>query len=117
MRVDEGVKLSTVNKSLQILSRMFSPAIEWEYLRHNPCTGVKKFSEVQYRRKRVLSRVEERRLFEAIIPGHLKSMIRIFINTGLRRQELFKIRWDDVDFRTGSSIFERRRQNGAGTCL
>jgi integrase len=98
-RLSDGVKLTTVNKCLQIMSKLFNCAISWGYLKHNPVKGVKKYPEDPFRRKRVLSRAEERRLFEAMIPEHLKSMVKLFLNTGLRRKELFLLTWENVDFR------------------
>jgi site-specific recombinase XerC len=80
-RITDGIKLTTVNKCLQILSKMFNLAISWGYLEQNPAKGVKKFPEEPFRRKRVLSAEEEERLFHAVIPGYLKSMILIFLNT------------------------------------
>jgi excisionase family DNA binding protein len=99
MRIKDGVRLTTVNKSLQILSKMFNLAVDWGYLRHNPCKGVKKFPEEPFRRTRVLSAEEEEQLFNAVIPGYLTSMIRIFLHTGLRRKELFHLKWENVDFK------------------
>lgn len=93
------VTLSTVNKSLQILSKMFSCAISWGYLDSNPCKGVKKYSEASYRRTRVLSEDEEAKLLKAVVPEYLKQMIQLFLNTGLRRKELFQLEWKDVDFK------------------
>ncbi|TET70706.1 MAG: helix-turn-helix domain-containing protein [Candidatus Aminicenantes bacterium] len=97
-RIEDGLKLSTVNKHIQILSKVFNCGISWGYMKHNPVKGVKKFAEEAFRRKRVLSREQEKRLFTAIAPLHLKSMIRIFLNTGLRRKELFQLTWENVNF-------------------
>ena len=93
------VTLTTVNKAVQILSKMFSCAIVWGYLDSNPCKGVKKYPEASFRRTRVLSEDEETKLLKAVVPEYLKQMIRIFLNTGLRRKELFQLDWKDVDFK------------------
>jgi integrase len=98
----EKVKLTTVNRCLQIMSKLFNCGISWGYLRANPCKGVKKYPEQPFRRTRVMSGEEEARLMEALGPGYLKSMILLFLNTGLRRKELFQLAWDAVDL-------ERRR--------
>jgi integrase len=42
--------------------------------------------------------LEEKRLLTAVIPAYLKSMIRIFLNSGLRRKELFQLTWQNVNF-------------------
>ncbi len=97
---EDGLKLTTINKHIQILSKLFNCGISWRYLKENPCKGVRKYPEESFRRTRVLSREEEVRLMKAVIPAHLESMLKVLLNTGLRRKELFQITWSEhVDFR------------------
>ncbi|MEE8605464.1 MAG: site-specific integrase [Candidatus Aminicenantaceae bacterium] len=46
----------------------------------------------------MLGHVEEKKLLDAVTPVYLKSMIRIFLNSGLRRKELFQLTWHNVNF-------------------
>ena len=85
----------TVNKDLAILKGIFTKAISWELINKNPAKGVK-LSKVQPR-YRYLTVEEIKKLLKACRTGYLKSMIIIDLLTGLRKTELFRLKWKHVD--------------------
>lgn len=91
----------SANRVLSLLSKMFNEAQNWGYLEEgasNPAQGIKRFTEVS--RDRFVSREEMPRLAKAINSRDLftRSLIWLYLLTGLRRQELLGLKWDDVDF-------------------
>ena len=90
--------LATVNYHLSILSKIFSLAVDAELVDSNPCSRVGKF-RLNNGRTRVLSAEEETKLFSALGDNELvKQIITVALHTGLRRNEIFSLKWFDVDF-------------------
>ena len=61
--------------------------------------GVKLFKEENVR-VRFLTEDEEERLLKSASP-HVKEFIVFAINTGMRRGEIFNLKWSAVDFDNG----------------
>ena len=101
---ERGAKRSptTVNREIQLLSRCLSMAVAGRDLRANPCFEVKKFKG-EVRRKRYLLPDEEARLMQALIGrrAHLRLIVTIALNTGMRRGEILRLRRQDIDFHRG----------------
>ncbi len=96
-RLKEGVRPSTVNRSLTLLSNMFNKAIEWNVINvANPLRKVKRFKENNVR-VRYLS-VEEISLLLDYSDGVLKDIILIALHTGMRRGEIQKLKRRDINF-------------------
>lgn len=94
---------ATVNRDIAVLSAVFKLAIEFGELKKNPVRNVKYYSPKELpTRDRVLSETEEAILFEHI-RGDVKfsNQIEILLYTGMRRGELFKIEWRDIDLENG----------------
>lgn len=93
---------ASVNRELETLSRIFSVAIENGHLDANPCRAVRKLRQ-NNTRTRYLTPDEEERLRIACekSPGYLWPLIQFAIQTGMRRGELFALRWDDIDLGRG----------------
>jgi integrase len=97
----QGAKPPTIRRDLACLSSMFGCCIDWEWLEHNPVPPF-----MRRRRKRGLREApphtryrtqdEEDRLL-AQTSGTLRDAIILAIDTGLRREELFTLRWTQVD--------------------
>ena len=87
---------ASVNRELAIIKRMFKLAVEWGFLESNPATIVKLFKEDE-RPIRVLSGEEKERLLEAASP-HLRPIIVVALNTGMRRGEILGLNWENVSF-------------------
>ena len=90
------VKPATVNKELGCLRHMYNMAIKWDYAEKNPVREVKFFKE-NNQRLRYLSQEEASALVEACAP-HLRPVVIVALNTGMRRGEIFHLRWEHVDF-------------------
>lgn len=103
-RKDDGVKPATINRELDVLSASINYAKKrWDWDIPNPVLGMS-LKEPEGR-LRWLTRAEADALIRAAESEsrtpHLPDFIRLALNTGCRRGELFMLDWGRVDLREG----------------
>jgi integrase len=123
-KVQKPRAVASVNRELELLRAIFNFAVQNQWMIKNPfdlCKGViSKAAEVE--RDRVLSLDEENKLLAAcgertvtytrdnreimmqdkgIGRKHIRPILICALDTGMRRGEMFKMRWRDVNFATG----------------
>lgn len=108
---------STVNRNIEILSKMFNLCIENKLINENPCRNMKRLREENFK-IRFLTKEEESRLFNAIEYHYsakdangnlqeiypylyLKPIIICALQTGMRKSEILNLQWQQVDFQKG----------------
>lgn len=95
---------ATANRYLALLSRLFSLAIQWGHLERNPVKGVKKYKEAGPR-YRYLSGDELSRFISVLNSTSSKltaNALKLLLLTGVRKMELFSLRWSEVDLANAS---------------
>lgn len=94
------VSRASVNKNVACLRAMLNKAIEWGlWAGKNPAAGIK-FYKLDNRRLRFLEKEEIPRLLNSC-SGHTKDIIEFAINTGMRKGEIFNLKWHDLDYAGG----------------
>lgn len=103
----------TYNKHLAVLSAMMDFALQQQenelvleqYIEENPCKKVRK-QKISNKIVRYLSDHEKPRLIRAAqeIGGRFYLKVLMALTTGMRRGELEKLRWCDIDFDRGLAI-------------
>ena len=98
-RRDTIRKGSTVNRYLQLLSKVFSMAYFNGLVDNNPCQRVRKEREGG-RRERYLTHQEEGRLIKALTGdrAYLLPAVVVALGTGLRKAELLSLRFEQINF-------------------
>lgn len=101
---NEGRELmpATLNRDIRTLSNMMRKAVDWKYLQRNPLEGVAVFTE-DNEKMWVLTPEQEEKLLEecdkrAQNKGgkYLKDLVLFALHTGMRREEIFSLRWSNV---------------------
>jgi integrase len=90
---------ASVNRELELLSKIFSMAIKFGVTEKNPCAEVKRLLE-ENKRTRYLLDEEEPRLLGALTGrrAHLRPLVVIAIGTGMRLGDQLSLRWEQIDF-------------------
>ncbi|MCI0487534.1 MAG: site-specific integrase, partial [Blastocatellia bacterium] len=94
---------ASVDREIQLLSRIFSLAIERGEVETNPCKGVKMLNAGNVI-TRYLTPEEEERLLPVLTGrrSHLLDITIIDLHTGMRRTEILTLHKNQIDFIRGS---------------
>ena len=101
----EYIKPSTLNGEIGLLRTILGAAVELGYLRTHP--KVQKFSDI-LTEPRFLQAHEAAQLISSAT-GQIRTFIITALNTGLRRSELFALKWEDVRFKQRQIIIEKSK--------
>ncbi len=95
----DGVKDSSINIDIAILSHIYSVAIKAGIVDKNPCKDVKRLKVTQTK-DRVLSQSEIALLLDKL-HGKDRLMVLVGLFTGLRLGGVLSLFWSDIDFNNG----------------
>lgn len=96
-RKNQEAKPKTVNIELQTLKSIFSLAIKWGYTSNNPAKAIEFLKIIQRKEPRFLTKEEWDKLL-ANCNEWQYPIFYTFLHTGMRKQELMNLEWQDVDF-------------------
>ena len=101
----QKVKSGTVHADLMLFRKVFKTAIgQWGYgLLSNPVEQIQLPPPHKSRQRRLVSDEKERFLTAALSQRniYIASIIELAIERGMRRSEILKLRWCDVDLENG----------------
>ena len=99
-RLKLGNARTTVNRYLSLMKKFYNVAINEGVVTDNPVRKIKFYSEAESQKERILGRDEEERLLERA-PAHLRPILVIALNTGMRWGEIVSLTWKNVDLEAG----------------
>lgn len=110
---EKRIAPATVHRELQTLSGVFSRALDWDYVLRNPVRKVK-IRKYESRRQRILEPEEEARLFTALRRfqrGYLADIVTLALQTGMREDEILRLKWMDVNLGNRTIIVRSTNEN------
>ena len=94
-----GWNVASRNRYLIMLKAVFTKAVEWGMLASSPAKPIE-FLRGQEARTRFLTTEEIERLL-AGASKRFRPLLVVALHTGMRKGEIFRLRWPDIDFQNG----------------
>ena len=98
-RIQKGNKPATPNRLITTLKHMLTKAVEWEMVEEDVLKRIRKVKLLEENNKRVryLSKAECQMLINNCEP-HLRPIVITALNTGMRKEEILSLKWEQIDF-------------------
>jgi integrase len=99
-KLQKSYKPATVNRHVATLKHMFTKAVDWNMVEEETLKRIRKAKllEENNRRLRYLNKEECKTLINACA-NHLKPIVITALNTGMRKEEILSLKWDNVDLK------------------
>jgi integrase len=94
-RKRQGVTDATINRALSVLRHILFWALDESLIAANPMARVPLVAE--RRLKRPVMTLSEEDALLPLLSDHLRGIVTAALDTGMRRGEILKQRWEDVD--------------------
>ena len=94
--IQQGYAPKSIDHTIDVLSAVLRTAMKWGHLQENPARGVELPTLKTIRPKWALTPEQAARLLDKLSPLG-RAMVGLAILSGLRRGELFALRWRDID--------------------
>jgi integrase len=105
----QEVKRVSANTWLRHFKAAMSKAVDWKYLKANPCQGVKQLA-IDEPLPRYLAQEEFARILAAEPDPAFRCLWEIYLRTGCRRAEILQLTGQNIDYQ-GMTITVRRTKN------
>ena len=96
-RQADGIKVTAVNREIQVLRRSLRLAVDWGAVTSSPKI---KMLPGETKRERVIRRDEEAR-YLAAAEEPLASIATVLIDSGFRPEECFRLKWESITWVNG----------------
>lgn len=93
--ITKRISVATLNRDAALLSSIFARAIELGHARENPVAGVRRHREAQIAVPFLDFAAQDHLV--ACCPTDLREIVRLALDTGLRRGEFLALEWRDID--------------------
>lgn len=110
-KLKHGFAWETTNHLRNLLSKIFSTALSWNYLSDHPVRGVKMPERTLKRPHRFLTLEQVRRLI-ATSDEPVRTIVLLAAMTGLRIGEILALRWGRINFVTATLRVEETCYEG-----
>ena len=96
---NKTLSISSVRKHISLLNTLLAHAVRWNMLPYNPCTRIA-LPKAARKRPKIYDEATLRRFLELLAEEETKHqlLVSLALTGGLRRQEIFGLRWQDVNF-------------------
>ncbi len=100
---------SSVNRVMSTVKHMFTKAAEWDMIEETTLKKIRKIKlPKEIGRLRYLS-VKEAQELVSVSDEHLQPIVITALHTGMRKSEILKLKWDNVDMQHGFILLNKTK--------